>query len=70
MITSIITYQFKGLLIFKVLGIIQSKRLICLHIYYQLFFLYQHFYSIFLTQADQMLNNFYNSIIQMLNNII
>lgn len=27
MITSIITYQFKGLLISKVLGIIQSKRL-------------------------------------------
>lgn len=68
MITSIITYQFKGLLIFKVLGIIQSKRLFTYILSIILFI--STFLFNFLTQADQMLNNFYNSIIQMLNNII
>lgn len=68
MITSIITYQFKGLLIFKVLGIIQSKRLFTYILSIILFI--STFLFTFLTQADQMLNNFYNSIIQMLNNII
>lgn len=69
MITSIITYQFKGLLIFKVLGIIQSKRLFT-YILSIILFISTFLFNSFLTQADQMLNNFYNSIIQMLNNII